>query len=265
MSIAGKWQARHASSDVSASPIGGIPVADRSCLGWQQADLRSADRSGRDRIVTREGNHVFNLGNKRPQKAGALALSFVVVLSTLLATGAGTAQAAAPAPMVTVAKSPLGSAQSAFTGRTASGKRVTGSFTPFMFSQKNGHLRARGLVRGVVHQAGPNRRFAVVRTVPVRGVNGTSITNARQAAAAAAVPVCRILRLVLGPIRLNLLGLRIRTNRIRVNIVAVPGPGNLLGNLLCGIAGLLDGPPTPAQLTMATRQLNRVLRLLNLL
>jgi hypothetical protein len=101
-----------------------------------------------------------------------------------------------------------------------------------------------------------------VRTVPVRRVNGTSITNARQAAAAAAV--CPILRLRLGPINLNLLGLRITTNRIKLNIVAVPGPGNLLGNLLCSIAGLLDGPPTLAQLTRATRQLNRILGLLNL-
>ena len=206
---------------------------------------------------------MFNLGNKKPQKAGALALSLVVVLSTLLGVGTGTAQAAAPAPMITVAKSPLGSAQSAFTGTTASGKRVTGSFTPFRFSKKNGHLRARGMVRGVVHQAGPNRRFAVVRTLPVRRVNGTSITNARQATAAAAA-VCPILRLRLGRINLNLLGLRITTNRIKLNIVAVPGPGNLLGNLLCAIAGLLDGPPTPAQLILARRQLNRLLGLLNL-
>jgi hypothetical protein len=204
---------------------------------------------------------VSNLGNKSAQKAGALALSFVVVLSTLLATGAGTAQAAAPTPMTTVAKSPLGSIQSGFTGTTASGKRVTGSFTPMRFLKRNGNLKARGVVRGVVHRAGPNRKFSVVRTVPVRRVNGTSITNARQVAEAAAV--CRILRLRLGPLFLNLLGLRITTNRIRLNIVAIPGPGNLLGNLLCAIAGLLDGPPTLAQLTRATRQLNRILRLLS--
>jgi hypothetical protein len=161
-----------------------------------------------------------------------------------------------------VASNPLGSAQSAFSGTTASGNRVTGDFTPLGFSKRNGHLRARGLLRGVVHRAGADTTFAVVRTLPVRRVNGTSVTNARQAAAAAAV--CPILRLRLGPVFLNLLGLRITTNRIRLNIVAVPGPGNLLGNLLCLIAGLLDGPPTLAQLTRATRQLNRVLALLNL-
>jgi len=51
---------------------------------------------------------------------------------------------------------------------------------------------------------------------------------------------CQILHLEIGPLDLNLLGLRVQTNRIVVDITAVPGPGNLLGNLLCGIAGLLD-------------------------
>jgi|SRR4051794_11059215 len=51
---------------------------------------------------------------------------------------------------------------------------------------------------------------------------------------------CTILNLVLGPIDLNLLGLRVRTNQINVLIEGVPGAGNLLGNLLCGLTGLLD-------------------------
>jgi hypothetical protein len=51
---------------------------------------------------------------------------------------------------------------------------------------------------------------------------------------------CPILNLVLGPIHLNLLGLVIDTNQITLNITAVSGPGNLLGNLLCGISNLLN-------------------------
>jgi hypothetical protein len=51
---------------------------------------------------------------------------------------------------------------------------------------------------------------------------------------------CDILRLRLGPINLNLLGLVVRTNEIHLNIFAIPGAGNLLGNLLCAVAGLLD-------------------------
>ena len=51
---------------------------------------------------------------------------------------------------------------------------------------------------------------------------------------------CSILSLDLGPINLNVLGLVIRTNQIQLRVDAVQGPGNLLGNLLCGITGLLD-------------------------
>ena len=52
---------------------------------------------------------------------------------------------------------------------------------------------------------------------------------------------CDVLNLVLGPIHLDLLGLVVDTNQIEVNITAESGPGNLLGNLLCRVAGLLDG------------------------
>jgi hypothetical protein len=53
--------------------------------------------------------------------------------------------------------------------------------------------------------------------------------------------ICRILDLDLGPLDLDLLGLRVQLNRIELDIFAEPGPGNLLGNLLCAVAGLLDG------------------------
>src|SRR4051812_764559 len=49
-----------------------------------------------------------------------------------------------------IAHSPQGNARSKIVGETASGKRVTGYFTPFGFSKHNGHLRTRGLVSGVI-------------------------------------------------------------------------------------------------------------------
>jgi hypothetical protein len=52
---------------------------------------------------------------------------------------------------------------------------------------------------------------------------------------------CPILHLDLGPLDLNLLGLHVHLNEVILNVEAIPGPGNLLGNLLCAIAGLLDG------------------------
>lgn len=51
---------------------------------------------------------------------------------------------------------------------------------------------------------------------------------------------CPILNLSLGPINLDLLGLNVDTSPICLDITAVPGPGRLLGNLLCGIANLLN-------------------------
>ena len=67
----------------------------------------------------------------------------------------------------------------------------------------------------------------------------------------------------LGPINLNLLGLFVRTNQINLRIDAVRAPGNLLGNLLCGITGILD-PRTLAntplgQLTADPQRASRAL------
>ena len=53
---------------------------------------------------------------------------------------------------------------------------------------------------------------------------------------------CDILQLDLGPLDLDLLGLVVNLSPISLNVDAVPGAGNLLGNLLCSVAGLLDGP-----------------------
>ncbi len=51
---------------------------------------------------------------------------------------------------------------------------------------------------------------------------------------------CPILTLDVGPIFLDLLGLQVDLSRIELDITAVAGEGNLLGNLLCAVAGLLD-------------------------
>jgi hypothetical protein len=68
---------------------------------------------------------------------------------------------------------------------------------------------------------------------------------------------CDILNLDLGPLDLNLLGLQIDLQPIVLDITAVPGAGNLLGNLLCAVAGLLDGAGNP--LNAITNLLNRLL------
>lgn len=65
---------------------------------------------------------------------------------------------------------------------------------------------------------------------------------------------CKILDLTLGPLDLDLLGLQVHLDQINLQITAQPGPGNLLGNLLCAVAGLLDNPNALAGL------LNNLLR-----
>jgi hypothetical protein len=54
---------------------------------------------------------------------------------------------------------------------------------------------------------------------------------------------CDILFLDLAPIHLDLLGLEVDLSQITLDVNAIPGPGNLLGNLLCAVVGLLDGGP----------------------
>jgi hypothetical protein len=51
---------------------------------------------------------------------------------------------------------------------------------------------------------------------------------------------CDILFLDLGPIFLDVLGLQVDLSQITLDITAVAGAGNLLGNLLCALVGLLD-------------------------
>jgi hypothetical protein len=69
--------------------------------------------------------------------------------------------------------------------------------------------------------------------------------------------ICEILNLVLGPIDLNLLGLRLQTNRIRVRLTA-DSQGGLLGSLLCGLAGPIGGGPLGQLVTI----LNQILGIL---
>lgn len=71
-------------------------------------------------------------------------------------------------------------------------------------------------------------------------------------------PTCPILSLTLGPLHLDVLGLVVDLNQIVLNITAVGAPGNLLGNLLCSVANLLN----PGQVSTLADLLNQILALL---
>jgi hypothetical protein len=65
---------------------------------------------------------------------------------------------------------------------------------------------------------------------------------------------CSILHLELGPLDLNLLGLRVELNNcgagpVVLDVTAEPG-GGLLGDLLCGLSNLLEGGSTAKMLAI---------------
>jgi hypothetical protein len=70
---------------------------------------------------------------------------------------------------------------------------------------------------------------------------------------------CQILHLDLGPLFLDLLGVEITLSRVVLDITAVAGPGNLLGNLLCALAGLLDQNPLAAGIQALLDRINAIL------
>jgi len=151
-------------------------------------------------------------------------------------------------------------------GHTASGRRVRGVFIPKHFRMSGDQLVARGVLRGKIKRPGKDRKF-VKRGVfiPVKAVNGASAVPISSARANAAFPpappagACNVLNLVLGPLRLNVLGLQVHLNRVVLNVIAQTGAGQLLGNLLCAVAGLLDPGPLSGLLTQLQGLLNQIL------
>ena len=127
-------------------------------------------------------------------------------------------------------------------GKSADGHTFRGNFDIQRFVTRNGRLMAEGVVSGVARDA-----------------NGSVVNQGSSPALMRVAQIratCRILHLVLGPLDLDLLGLRIQLNRVVLDITARSGPGRLLGNLLCAIAHLLDRRPPPLQ--AIANQLNRM-------
>lgn len=71
----------------------------------------------------------------------------------------------------------------------------------------------------------------------------------------AASGTCQVLSLTLGPLHLDLLGLVVDLNQVNLNITAQSGSGQLLGNLLCSVAHLLDQNQLGALSTLLNRLL----------
>ena len=113
------------------------------------------------------------------------------------------------------------------------------------FAVQTGQLVLQGVLDGTCTATADPTRFV---TVSNQAVNIPVADLAAQQA-------CRILDLTLGPLHLDLLGLVVDLSQVDLDITAVPGAGNLLGNLLCAIAGLLD----QGQTNLVARLLNQLL------
>jgi hypothetical protein len=192
----------------------------------------------------------------------------VALLSLTLALGTPVAaNAAVPTPSHTVAKSAAGTMKSYVTGTASRGRTVVGSFTPSKFVQKNGKLAAVGKLDVVTR--GPGKDLHRVKhgvTMYLKNASvaqtGTFGSGAKVPASArtAALGSCDVLNLVLGPLDLNLLGLEVHLKQVVLDVVAVSGAGALLGNLLCAVAGLLDGVGVLGQVSALLNQILAVLK-----
>ena len=123
---------------------------------------------------------------------------------------------------------------------------ITGTFNIQRFGRSNRTIYAIGSVVASLPgaTAGSAARTVVTQvSLPLVLPNAAAAgANAAAIGDVTALATCDILNLVLGPLDLNLLGLEVHLNQVVLDIVAVSGAGNLLGNLLCAVAGLLDGP-----------------------
>ena len=113
------------------------------------------------------------------------------------------------------------------------GAVFTGTFQLQRFATQQGQLVATGILSGVVTTtAGVVTSVLRTITLPATIIDTT----------------CQILHLDLGPLSLDVLGLQINLSRIILDITAQAGAGNLLGNLLCAVANLLNNPSGLARL-----------------
>ena len=165
----------------------------------------------------------------------AVALVAALVAALAVSTTAATAATAAPPSGGSALSVPISFAQS--------GGLLNGVFTITSFAVNSaGQLVANGTFTG---------------TAVVGGVAQT-VTSTAASSPVAATGTCQILDLTLGPLHLDLLGLVVDLNQVHLTITAQQGPGNLLGNLLCAIANLLNGSPSPTALQQIVNLLNQI-------
>jgi hypothetical protein len=138
--------------------------------------------------------------------------------------------------------------------------QVTGHFKPLRSFVRNGKTVVQGDLMATMRRSNGQLVGRVTRHDVIMPVHASGAHTSRTAAAAAS---CSVLHLVLGPLNLNLLGLAVHLNRVVLDITAIPGAGNLLGNLLCAVVNLLNNTsPTLADLYKLSSLLSQIIGLM---
>jgi hypothetical protein len=114
---------------------------------------------------------------------------------------------------------------------------------------ENGGLLVSGIISGTANGTAFIQAITDVPAELIRGGVGTMQGGG----------ACDILALDLGPLHLDLLGLVVDLAPVVLDIVAQTGSGNLLGNLLCAVVRLLDGPGVFAAIGNLLDQINAIL------
>jgi hypothetical protein len=161
-----------------------------------------------------------------------LGLVVAAVCAALLVVPVAAGAQTTPAPVTTSSLSHI-----PVSGAATNGKQFTGHFNVSQFVVRHGKAYALGTLTGKL-----GSRTVKQSNVAIPVSMGSGSTTGMTAHSAA---TCQILNLVLGPLHLNLLGLHVDLNQVILNITGVTGTGQLLGNLLCGVANLLN-PGLPA-------------------
>ena len=132
---------------------------------------------------------------------------------------------------VASAAPPTATISNQITGTTADGATLVGTLTNLKFVNLGGGqgLALQGVLNGTLTSATGTVTNIVNQlvTIPVLGAGSGG--------------GCTILDLTLGPLHLNLLGLVVDLNQVHLTITGQTGNGQLLGNLLCGLANALNG------------------------
>ena len=132
----------------------------------------------------------------------------------------------------------LTAAPVAIHGTAEDGTELAGTFQLRRFQVRDGVVYAVGTLTGTLASRPVSAQNV---RIPVVGASNPAPDGPQGLQAVPTPGACSILSLDLGPLDLNLLGLRVALDPVVLLIEAVPGAGELLGNLLCTVAGLLDG------------------------